>query len=75
MKSRECWQSRVVLRREARECRQWRVRCELVGRSFRNANHAIVVTGVPICLEHSAARLQPAFQGRRRGHQPGTARR
>jgi hypothetical protein len=32
----------VILRREARECRQWQVRCEMVGRSFRNANQAVV---------------------------------
>jgi hypothetical protein len=40
----------VILRREARECRQWRVRREMVGPSFRNANHEISVPGLPIRL-------------------------
>ena len=32
MKSRECWQSLGIPRRETREFRQWRVRREMVGR-------------------------------------------
>jgi hypothetical protein len=40
----------VVLLREARGCRQWQVRCEMVGRSFRNANPGIKVVGQTIAV-------------------------